>query len=96
MKCNTNTHLDCRATSLFVDVEYVHSNNISTHRLTTPIPVFNVDGTTNEAGTITEIADVILHYKGHAEQTQLAVTSLGKQTMILSFTWPHEHNPEID
>jgi hypothetical protein len=37
-----------------------------------------------------------LRYKGHAERTQLAVTSLGKQSMILGFTWLHEHNPEID
>src|SRR3981189_1705588 len=96
MKCNINALVDCGATSLFVDTEYVRSNNISTHRLTTPIPVYNVDGTANEAGAITEIADVILRYKGHAERTQLAVTSLGKQTMILGFTWLREQNPEID
>jgi hypothetical protein len=80
----------------FVDTEYIRSNNISTHRLTTTIPVYNIDGTANEAGAITEIADIILRYKGHAERTQLAVTSLGKQSMILGFTWLCEHNPEID
>src|SRR3979490_1247666 len=96
MKCNTNTLVDCGATGLFVNAEYVHSNNISTHRLTTPIPVYNVDGTANEAGAITEIADVILRYKGHAKRTQFAVTSLGRQTMILGFTWLRKHNPEID
>jgi hypothetical protein len=96
MKRNTSALVDCGATGLFIDTEYVCSNNISTHRLTTPIPIFNVDGTTNEAGAITKIADVILRYKGHAERTQLTVTSLGKQSMILSFTWLHEHNPEID
>ena len=96
MKRNTNALVDCGATGLFVDTEYVRLNNISTRRLTTPIPVYNVDGTANEAGAITEIADVILRYKGHAERTQLAVTSLGKQSMILGFTWLREHNPEID
>jgi hypothetical protein len=96
MKRNTNALVDCSATGLFVDAEYVRLNNISTCRLTTPIPVYNVDGTANEAGAITKIADVILRYKGHAERTQLAVTSLGKQSMILGFTWLREHNPEID
>src|SRR3981189_2347389 len=91
MKHNTSALVDCSATSLFVDTEYVRSNNISTRRLTTPIPVYNVDGTVNEAGAITEIADVILRYKGHAEQTQFAVTLLGKQNMILGFTWLREH-----
>src|SRR3981189_2177844 len=96
MKHNTSTLADCGATGLFIDTEYVRLNNLSTHRLTTPIPVYNVDGTANEAGAITEIADVILCYKGHAEQTQFAVTSLGRQNMILGFTWLREHNPEID
>src|SRR3981189_2064619 len=96
MKRNTSALVDCGATGLFIDTEYVRLNSLSTHCLTTPIPVYNVDGTANEAGAITEIADIILRYKGHAERTQLAVTSLGKQSMILGFTWLHEHNPEID
>src|SRR3981189_2310334 len=96
IKRNTSALVDCGATGLFVDTEYVRSNNLSTRRLTSPIPVYNVDGTANKAGAITEIADVILRYKGHAERTQFAVTSLGKQSMILGFTWLHEHNPEID
>jgi hypothetical protein len=86
IKRNTNALVDCGATGLFVNAEDVRSNNISTCRLTTPIPIYNVDRTANEAGAITEITDIILRYKGHAERTQLAVTSLGKQTMILGFT----------
>src|SRR3981189_2876049 len=96
MKRNTSALVDCGATWLFIDTEYVHLNNLSTRRLASPIPVYNIDGTANEAGAITEIADVILHYKGHAERTRFAVTSLGKQSMILGFTWLREHNPEID
>src|SRR3981189_2819281 len=96
MKPNLSAHVDCGATGLFIDTEYVRLNNLSTRRLTTPIPVYNVDGTANEAGAITEITDVILCYNGHAERTQFAVTSLGKQNMILGFTWLREHNPEID
>src|SRR3981189_1059712 len=96
MKRNTSALVDCSTTGLFVNTEYVRLNNISTRRLTSPIPVYNIDGTANEAGAITEIADVVLCYNGHAERTQLAVTSLGKQTMILGFTWLREHNPEID
>jgi hypothetical protein len=96
MKCNVNALVDCGATGLFINTEYVRSNNLSTHRLTSPIPVYNVDGTANEAGAITEIADIILRYKGHAKRTQFAVTSLGKQSMILGFTGLHEHNPKIN
>ena len=58
--------------------------------------MFNVDGSPNEAGSIIEIVDVILHYKGHMERTSFTVTSLGKQDIILGFTWLQEHNPEIN
>src|SRR3979490_2499834 len=55
MKRNKSALVDCGATGLFVDTEYVRLNNIPTRRLTSPIPVYNVDGTANEAGAITEI-----------------------------------------
>jgi hypothetical protein len=49
--------LDSKAEGLFLDTEWVRSNNISTKQLRTPIPVFNVDRTPNEAGMIMEVAD---------------------------------------
>jgi hypothetical protein len=66
------------------------------HPLTKPIPVYNVDGTTNDAGMITDIADIILHYENHSECTQLAITHLGKQSLILGYNWLQNHNPEIN
>jgi hypothetical protein len=37
------------------------------HPLSKPIPVYNVDGTANDAGAITDIADIILRYKNLPE-----------------------------
>src|SRR3979490_978928 len=48
MKRNTSALIDCGATGLFVDTKYVRSNNIPTCRLTSPSPVYNVDGTANK------------------------------------------------
>jgi hypothetical protein len=79
----TQALIDCGATGCFIDVEWAQSNNVPTCPLTNPISVYNVDGTANEAGMIVEIADMILHYDGHSERTQFAVTHLGKQSMIL-------------
>jgi hypothetical protein len=42
--------------------------------LTKLIPIYNIDGTANDAGLITDIADVILCYENHSERTQLAIT----------------------
>jgi hypothetical protein len=71
-------------------------NRITTRTLSRPILVYNIDGTLNEAGSIQEVVDVVLHYKDHSEWVQFAVTSLGKQNVILGYTWLKEHNPEVD
>jgi len=92
----TRSLVDCSAMGLFMDTEWAHANNVTTCVLIQPIPVYNVDGTPNEGGAIREIADVILRYNGHAEHTQFAIMQLGKQSMILGFTWICKHNPEIN
>jgi hypothetical protein len=66
------------------------------HPLTKLIPVYNVGGTANDAGAITDIADIILCYENHLECTQLAVMHLGKQSLILGYNWLRNHNPEIN
>jgi hypothetical protein len=92
----TQALIDCGTTGCFIDIEWVKLNNIPTRPLSKLIPVYNVDGTANDAGTITDIADVILCYKHHLECTQLAITRLGKQSLILGYNWLQNHNPEIN
>jgi hypothetical protein len=96
VKRRTQALIDCGATGCFIDIEWAKLNNIPTRPLTNPIPVYNVDGTTNDTGTITDIADVVLRYENHSERTQLAVTRLGKQSLILGYNWLCNHNPEIN
>jgi hypothetical protein len=96
VKRRTQALIDCGATGCFIDIEWAKLNNIPTRPLTNPIPVYNVDGTANDAGAITDIADVILRYEQHSERTQLAVTRLGKQSLILGYNWLRNDNPEIN
>jgi len=58
--------------------------------------VYNVNSSPNEAGWISEVVDVVLHYKTHSERMLLTVSSLGKQNMILGYTWLKDHNPEVN
>ena len=66
------TLVDSGTTGLFIDWEYVKSNQIPTTKLPQPIPVFNVDGTTNMEGSISEVAELLLHYNGHSERALFA------------------------
>jgi hypothetical protein len=88
--------LDCGATGLFVDKGFVDQNRITTRILSHPIPVYNIDGTWNEAGSICEVVNVILHYKDHSEQVQFTVTGLRKQDVILGYTWLKDHRGRLD
>jgi hypothetical protein len=62
-----NALIDSGATGKFIDRDYVKTNRMTTKTLYRPIPVYNVDGTLNEAGSITEMVDLVLRYKNHSE-----------------------------
>jgi predicted aspartyl protease len=96
VKRYTQALIDCGATGCFIDIEWAKLNNIPTHPLTRLIPVYNVNSTANNASAITDIADVMLRYENHSEHTQLAVTCLWKQSLILGYSWLQNHNLEIN
>ena len=88
--------LDCRATRSLIDRDFVHLKGMNTQTLSHNIPVFNVDGSPNEAGQISEVVDIVLRYKTHSERMLLAISGLGKQSLILGYDWLKDHNPKID
>ena len=81
---------------MFIDREYVKESGFTTRALSNPIPVCNVDGTPNEAGSIMDVVELNLRYRNHAEQVFFAVTNLGKQNVIMGHTWLQKHNPDIN
>jgi len=88
--------LDCGATGSLINRDFVCSKGMNTWTLSHNIPVFNVDSSSNEAGQISEVRDVVLHYKTHSKRMLLAVSGLGKQSLILGYDWLKDHNPRID
>jgi len=88
--------LDSGATRSFIDRDFVCSKGINTWTLSRNIPVFNVDGSPNEAGQISEVVDVLLRYKTHSKKMLLAISGLGKQSLILGYNWLKDHNPKVD
>ena len=54
--------LDSGATGMFIDIEFVWAERLKTHYLPHAIPVYNIDGTPNEA-VIKEEVDLICAYR---------------------------------
>jgi len=88
--------LDFGVIGNFIDQDFVRTKGINTWSISRPILVYNVDGSPNEAGQISEVVDVVLCYKTHSERTLLTVSSLRRQNMILGYTWLKDHNPEVN
>jgi len=88
--------LDCRATGSLINRDFVCLKEMNTRTLLHNIPIFNVDGSPNEAGQISEVMDIVLWYKTHSERVLLAISGLGKQSLILGYDWLKDHNPKIN
>ena len=95
-KKSVSALVDCGATGEFIDRHYAKSSCFNLVKLTQPIPVYNVYGTLNEAGSIMEVVNLILCYNNHSEKTTFAVCGLCKQKLILGHSWLQKHNPEIN
>ena len=88
--------LDCGASDMFMSSDFVKWKHLMTKLLTHPIPVYNVNGTLNKAGSISKVINVMLRYRDHSEHATFTVTSIGTHDLILGLNWLQKHNPEVD
>jgi len=58
--------------------------------------VYNVDGTPNKGGIIHKQVTVKVEIDGRSKDLVLLATALGKQHIILGYTWLEDENPDID
>jgi hypothetical protein len=72
---------------VFIDWDYIKWSRLTTRTLTLSVLVYNVDSTLNKAGSIQKVVNVVLRYWEYYKCIQFTVTSLGKQDMILGYTW---------
>ena len=91
-----STLLDSRATGMFINQSFVQKHQLETTPLPQPVLVHNVDGSTNENGSVMEEVHITLHFGCHSERAHLAVANLGQQTVIIRHSWLTLHNLEVD
>ena len=88
--------IDSGAGGKFINQNYIKKLGFETHALETPIWAYNMDGTENKRGTIKSYVNLDLEINGRKTNTQLLVTGLGKERVILRFPWLNKHNPDIN
>ena len=88
--------VDSGATTKFLHRRFVLENQVATRKLARPIPLYNIDGTENCNGTISEVAVLDMAIGDHREKVVFVVTDIGEEDVIIGLDWLREHNPEVD
>ena len=88
--------LDCGASTNFIHPRLIKAKNITTWKISQPIPLRNIDNSMNAIGMITHEADIGLCIGSHREIATFAVADIGDDDIILGIDWLREHNPELD
>jgi hypothetical protein len=88
--------VDSGATALFIDKKYAESQKMWQVPLEHPIRLHNIDGTLNEAGSITHKVKLSLKVGVDEETFEFYVTSLGPEKVILGLPWLRHQNPTIN
>jgi hypothetical protein len=88
--------VDSGATALFIDKKYTDSHRMWQVPLEHPIRLHNIDGTLNEAGSITHKVKLLLKIGQDEEFFKFFVTSLGPEKVILGLPWLRHWNPTIN
>jgi hypothetical protein len=88
--------IDSGAAGNFIDFNYAKRNELPLIPLEKAITAYNVDGTENEKGTIQFKIDLPLEVNGRKFRTELLVTGLRRQKVILGCPWLTKQNLIID
>ncbi|ESK81842.1 gag polymerase env [Moniliophthora roreri MCA 2997] len=88
--------IDSGATGLFTSRSWVIEHKVWRHLLKREIPLYNIDGTKNRAGSISEFMRLELTIGDYVEVVELLVTDLGPEEVILGLPWLRKVNPDID
>ena len=88
--------VDSGATGLFMDKRFADREGLRRLRLKKPLPVYNIDGTLNQSGSITEFVQIAITVDGHKHWADFLVTDLGQEDLILGLPWLRRTNPEVD
>ena len=93
--------LDSSAEGMIINSSFAKRHKLTLRQLRKPLPVRNVDGSSNKAGAVssTTIQTVrlwTLQNQYHEERSEFYVTAIGDHNIILGTDWHKAHNPEVN
>jgi Aspartyl protease len=100
-KISASALLDSGAEGIIINTTFAQKNKLTLRTLKHPLPVKNVDSSSNKAGPIrfTTIQTIRIDTPDkqfHKEHSKFYVTAVGTHDLILGTDWLKAHNPELD
>lgn len=88
--------VDSGASAIFMHRRFAAKHKMLLRPLARPITVTNIDGTQNQAGTITHTVQLRMSVGDHREIVDFFVTDISTKDVILGYPWLRRVNPDID
>ena len=88
--------VDSGATDNFIDPRLISRLGLSTQNLERPRKIWNIDGTNNQAGMLTQYVDLSVRTGKREETMRFLVTSLGNEDLILGYPWLTTFEPQFN
>jgi hypothetical protein len=92
---NKKALVDSGATNNFIHPRFAERMRLETQKLTQPRKIWNIDGTLNKGGLLTEYIDLDVQTKGIHKEMRFLVTNLGGEDIILGYPWLSTFEPQI-
>ena len=87
--------MDSGATDNFVHPCLIRRLALGTQKLERPRKIWNIDGTNNKAGRITEYVDLSIQTGKKQNKMRFLVTDLGHEDLILGYPWLATFEPKF-
>jgi hypothetical protein len=87
--------VDSGATNNFIHPRFAERMRLGTKKLKQPRKIWNIDGTQNKGGLLTEYIDLDVQTKHIHKEMRFLVTDLGGEDLILGYPWLSTFEPQI-
>ena len=87
--------VDSGATDNFIHPQLIRWLGLGTQHLPQERKIWNIDGTANKAGMISEFVDLRVQTQGKTKQMRFLITDLGTEDLILGYPWLAVFEPKF-
>ena len=88
--------VDSGATDNFINLAFAKRMGLGLQELPKPRKIFNIDNTTNKAGSITHFLDLSVKTKGITKEMRFLVTDIGSEDILLGYPWLATFEPRFN